>query len=137
MFINIDLINSKKQQKIKSKEETSYFFFIPLLYLSEATLKNLMRSCHTTSSIQHKREFVFANIASNSSAAVVHLLEFFYCIPNSHVRVPLCVFASLFFCDLFVLWKASQCLWSDKSAALSKTSTPLLWSVWAVLFVHA
>lgn len=33
MFINIDLINFKKS-----------YFYIPLLYLSEATLKNLMRT---------------------------------------------------------------------------------------------
>lgn len=33
MFINIDLINEKK-----------IYFYIPLLYLSEATLKNLMRT---------------------------------------------------------------------------------------------
>lgn len=33
MFINIDLINLKKSS-----------FYIPLLYLSEATLKNLMRT---------------------------------------------------------------------------------------------
>lgn len=33
MFINIDLINFKKS-----------YFYIPLLYSSEATLKNLMRT---------------------------------------------------------------------------------------------
>lgn len=39
MFINIDLINLKKNQRKKQ-----VIFYIPLLYLSEATLKNLMRT---------------------------------------------------------------------------------------------
>lgn len=54
----------------------------------------------------NKWTVVFVNSAWNTvylwnitAAAVVRPLELFYCISNHHVRVPVCVFASL-----FLLW---------------------------------
>lgn len=104
------------------------FEMLNLIYMNQSSLR-----CYT---------FQGASVLVNSVLDAVvkqccsssRQLELFFCISN--YQVCLYVFSS-FFCDLFVLWKVSLCLWSDKSAALSKTSTQLLWSVWAILFVHA
>ena len=102
-----------------------------------------MRLDYIIVALEYEMELVLVNSAwnavylwNNTEAAVVRPPLSYSTVFQTIKFACVCVF-SFFFCDVFVLWKASLGLWSDKSAALSKTSTPLLWSVWAVLFVHA
>lgn len=121
-----------------------HLYYIVIFLVDTLPKKWTMRLYYIILSIQYEMELVLVNNAWNTvylwnktEAALVRPPLSYSTVFQTIMWVCLCVFYSHFFCDVFVLWKASLCLWSDKSAALSKTSTPLLWSVWAVLFVHA